>query len=160
MARAGRKGLAALLAALLLLCLTACSGKDHAQSLSKLLRLDVSGGTVEAFEDSHGGFLGDGAAYWVITFPDDSVRKTIEESSAWQPLPMTAAVNHLACHLLDGQPPCLPEVEQGWYFFYDRHDQSRDPWDAAAAMGRHSYNFTAAVYNADTDTLYCLVLDT
>ncbi len=149
-----------LLAAMLLLCAAGCSDANHMKSLSKLLHLDVTGGTVVVYQDSHGGFLGDGAAYWEITFPDDSVRQAIEESSAWKQLPMTEAVQQLACGLLDAQPPALPLVERGWYFFYDRHDQSLDAWDAQAVTGRHSYNFTVAAYNADTDTLYCLVLDT
>lgn len=160
MASIRRKGLAVLLAALLLLCAGGCGEKNHEKSLSRLLRLDVTDGTVVTFQDSHGGFHGDGTAYWAMTFPDDHVRKTIEASSAWHPLPMTAAVNDLACQLPGQQPPALPEVERGWYFFYDRYDQSTDPWDAAAALERHSYNFTAAVYDADSDTLYCLVLDT
>ncbi len=151
---------AALLAALLLLCAAGCGDTSGVPSISKLLRLDVSGGTVTAFQDSHGGFQNDGAAYWAIRFPEDGIRQTIQESSVWHSLPMTPAVERLACHLLGKQPPSLPAVERGWYFFYDRHSQSSDPWDAPAALARYSYNFTAAVYDADTDTLYCVVLDT
>lgn len=62
--------------------------------------------------------------------------------------------------------PCLPEgvsvpqVESGYYFFQDRHREAEDPGDPSNLFSRNAYNFTAALYDAGSETLYYYELDT
>lgn len=54
----------------------------------------------------------------------------------------------------------IPEVENGYWFFYDRHCESMDLSSDASIHQRSSWNFTLAVYDADTKMLYYFELDT
>ena len=54
----------------------------------------------------------------------------------------------------------VPLVERGCWFFLDRHDQATDPADDSGLHDRYSWNFTAAIFDADTNVLYYLELDT
>ena len=54
----------------------------------------------------------------------------------------------------------MPKVEKGYYFFYDRHSESSDPFDSSEVLDRSSLNFTVAVYDTETDKLYYAEMDT
>ena len=62
-------------------------------------------------------------------------------------------------HNGDGAP-VIPEVENGYYYFLDRHSQSTNPKYDSGVLGRASYNFTIAIYDEDRQTLYYAELDT
>ena len=53
--------------------------------------------------------------------------------------------------------PLFPQVEEGYWFFCD--DQTGS-YTAQGVMERPSQNFTAAVYDSQSRTLYCGELDT
>ena len=59
----------------------------------------------------------------------------------------------------DGEP-FFPEVDQGCYYFRDRHGESQDPTDESGLFNRGSWNFTLAIYDSQTGTLYYYELDT
>ncbi len=48
----------------------------------------------------------------------------------------------------------------GWYWFFDRHSEATDPHSADGLLGRYSMNYSAAVFDADRNTLYYYELDT
>ena len=48
----------------------------------------------------------------------------------------------------------------GWYYFYDRHTESLNRNDPSDILERSSFNFDIAIYDADTDTLYYISIDT
>jgi hypothetical protein len=161
-------------AALALLCaLSSCQPRQLADGVQQLLNaragmdclgLDLSQGTVTQQEDSHGGFHGDGSAFTVLTF-DAEARKTLEgeiSGCCWHPLPMTENVAQaVECLALDETGARLiPEVEQGYYYFQDRHSDSQNPADDSALFDRYSYNFTLAVYDSEIGTLYYYEEDT
>jgi hypothetical protein len=128
------------------------------------LGLDLSQGTVTRQEDSHGGFHGDGSTFTVLTF-DAEAQQTLEGEmggDCWHPLPMTENVAQaVECLVLDeNDTRLIPEVEQGYYYFRDRNRESQDPADDGALFDRYSYNFTLAVYDSETGTLYYFELDT
>ena len=62
-------------------------------------------------------------------------------------------------HSGDGAP-VIPEVENGYYYFLDRHSQSTNPKDDSGVLDRASYNFTIAIFDTDQQTLYYMELDT
>lgn len=114
------------------------------------LGISLSGGIVLDYRDSHGGFHGDGTTFAMI-------RGTcsIPEGPYWHRLPATENVAAAIEICVDeNNDPLIPRVQEGWYYFYDRHPESRDPADDAMLHGRNSRNFTVAVYDADTNILY------
>ncbi len=54
----------------------------------------------------------------------------------------------------------IPEISNGYYFFYDRHSEAADPFDESALWSRSSINCTLAIYDADEDIMYVLIKDT
>lgn len=133
-----------------------------------MLGADVSTAEVISDDDSHGGFHGDGERYLEFQFADDSFENTIKKDHTWHALPMQDDVIEA---LLYGKTmgeitygPYLqaemPEIEKGYYFFYDRHAEGNDPFDTAKVLGRSSMNFTVALYDTESDTLYFAELDT
>ena len=54
----------------------------------------------------------------------------------------------------------IPQIENGYYYFYDRHDEATDPYDDSEFLARFSFNFTLAIYDSDTNTLYLCEYDT
>ena len=118
--------------------------------------------------DTHGGFLGDGL--YVLTLDCAQNRdKALATVSTWKTLPLS---ENLQLMLYGGerngtiygydlaQEAGIPQIDNGWYRFEDRHDQSKDPADDTELFGRFSYNFSLAIYDADADRLYYLEFDT
>lgn len=128
------------------------------------LKLNLSGGTVVSELDTHGGFHGDGDTFVVITFPQTDWPALEGEMTGpyWHPLPLTDNLFKVTYSLALGKDgePFFPEVSQGYYYFRDRHSESRDPADDSELFGRGSWNFTMAVYDSQTGTLYYYELDT
>ena len=52
--------------------------------------------------------------------------------------------------------PLVPEIREGYYRLIDRHAQAGE----SDILDRHSFNFTLALYDTETDTLYFCELDT
>lgn len=123
--------------------------------------------TVVREEDTHGGFLGDGT-YLLVLDCAANREQAREKVGTWRELPLSEdlelmmyggernGTRYYGSHL-EG---FLPEIENGWYCFRDRHDKSTDSTDDSQLWGRGSFNFSLAVYDADTDWLYVIELDT
>ncbi len=146
----------------LLLCLillfTACAPADPLAEASAELGVDLSAGTLVYSTDTHGGFHGDGETILQIVIPD----LRVPESSNWHPLPLSETLEQMLYHSITDEHghSLLPRIENGCWFFADRHYQSTDPADDSDLFSRHSWNFTAAVYDSDTSTLYFFRIDT
>ena len=54
----------------------------------------------------------------------------------------------------------FPKVENGYYYFYDRHSESKDHFDDTNVLSRHSFNFVIAIFDTDTNRLYYSKFDT
>lgn len=145
---------------LLLLLLCGCTTPDPLARVSEAIGLDVTGGELLTDTDTHGGFHGDGSAVLHIAVP--GLKQP--DDPHWHDLPMTLNV-HAALYGSDTLGPLfpegsVPEVENGFWFFRDRHTQAANTADDTDLHSRSSWNFTVAVYDADTGTLYYLELDT
>ena len=120
----------------------------------KALGLDLSGGTLLHFEDSHGGFHNDGLTSAEIEL--DGLAEELTDAPGWRSLPMSGnAAQALSMCGVEGTT-----VSQGYYYLYDRHSESCDPYDDAELCGRYSWNFTMAVYDSGNGRLYFYALDT
>lgn len=155
-----RKTILALFCALFC-ALSACGGENGAEQelrrVEDALDLDLSGGTLERFEDSHGGFHGDGLTAAEVTV-EDLVEK-LANAGGWRPLPMSDSAAQ-AIRLCEAEEETVEETAEGFYYFYDRHSECEDPYDSTQMHSRFSYNFTMAVYDSGNGRLYFYELDT
>ena len=133
------------------------------------LGVDYSHGKTVSEYDTHGGFHGDGISCITYHYTDDALEKEIQSSAEWKPLPLSETADILLYgRETDGpyltaegtETPLVPPVENGYWYFYDRHAESTDPHDDNQVLKRYSLNFTIAVYDADKDLLHVLEMDT
>ena len=54
----------------------------------------------------------------------------------------------------------LPRVSEGYYFFRDRFPEAEDPTDPAGALERGAFNYTVALYDEQSRSLYYYEMDT
>ena len=153
---------------LLALLAAGCRASQPLDDVSETLGADAGKGDVVTFWDDHGGFHGDGSAFLQVQFEDGEFLEAVRQSPDWSPLPLPRTVTALlygleedGCHIGpmvygEDRSPLLPPVENGYYFFLDRGNKE----DGASVLGPPSYNFTAAVYDEDSSTLYYVELDT
>lgn len=160
-----------LFAFFLLLPLTMCRTalelvfNGEASQVSRALGVNASAGTVVSASDSHGGFHGDGLTFIELSFPDDSFGDSIQNT--WHPLPLSDDLNPLIYgspgagpYITQDGVNCFPPIQNGCYYFEDRHSQSTDPQSDHELFRRHSFNVTFALYDTDTQTLYYCKFDT
>ena len=156
-----KRSITALLAlAMVILCASCVGNRD---SLPVTLGVTLTDSTISEHWDSHG-WMGDGTEYWKVELsPTDAavLEQTAQTREGWHPLPVSGDGEILLygggyLNDKDGQPLLFP-VEEGYWFFWD--NQTHSP-ETAGVLGRGSYNYTAAVYDAKTCTLYCGELDT
>lgn len=135
----------------------ACIHFMNKLSVSAVLSLNCLPADMTAWYDSHGGFHGDGTTFYRLEFPDDSAVDSIKKNKNWKELPLTDNLTTLAGFIErdnDWGNPLIPQVENGYYCFIDRHSESRDKKDDTDVLNRCSYNFTIAVYDTDSNILY------
>ena len=130
------------------------------------LGLDVTDGTVVSSYNDYGGFHGDGVRYEVRTFEDTRVLNEIKIAPSWQPLPLT---ENLEILIYGKEFPGgrigpffsssvdFPEVENGYYYFYDEQTESTDD---TGILDRGSYNYIFAIYDCDANVMYFCTYDT
>lgn len=132
--------------------------------IEETLGVDVSDAVIVTGYDDHSGFHGDGTMYAVLEFSDDTFEKQISAPGGWHALPLT---DNLQTLIYGTRTPkkavgpfigkILPRVEQGYWYFYDRQGQTADDDNV---LNRSSYNYTIAIFDADTDQLHYCEYDT
>lgn len=133
--------------------------------VSRALGVNASAGTVVSASDSHGGFHGDGLTFIELSFPDGSFGSSIQ--GRWHALPLSSNLNTLVYgssgvgpYITRDGAACFPHVQNGYYFFEDRHTESTDPQSDFALFQRYSFNLTLALYDTDAQALYYCKFDT
>ena len=146
------------------LALTACGGSQK-QQIGSELGLDLSQAAIVQSEDSHSGFLGDGSTRVVLSLPEGEAVEAIR--SNWTPFPLDQTAETLLYGISPGEypdgpyltredgTPMVPEIRNGFYLLLDRQETQEVP-----LLERYSFNFTLAVYDADSGYLYYCQLDT
>ena len=136
---------------------------SHPEYVQKLCGLDLSGCSIVSVEDTHGGFHGDGEL--IVIFDCTEAADCVAAQMAdWKAFPMTQPLQNFMYggdrYIGIADRMAIPEVTNGWYFFWDRHSESTDPIDERGLLERHSLNFTLVLYDADRLRLYLFELDT
>ena len=141
--------------------------------ISKTLDLALAQGNLIENVDTHSGSHGDGDSLQTWTFADDSLSKQIQADSAWKPFPLTKNLEALLYGVtydeglsvtvvgpyVSFSEEQLPRVEHGYYYFVDRQAESEQQNSDEQILERVSYNFSIAIYDTDTDTLYYVEAD-
>lgn len=148
--------------------LVGCGKKDIQSDISDSIGIDVSKGTVLTDSDSHG----DGMLFQQISFEDGEVSIEIKDNGNWNPLPLSENIEALVYGIEEGTSiigpyltdengdTILPDIQNGYYFFYDRHSESETPYSDEDVLSRASFNFTLALYDCDNHVLYYVEFDT
>lgn len=116
--------------------------------------------------DTHDGFHGDGS-YYLILDCSENKEKALENIKVWKKLPLSKNLELIMYGNESGtygyklaEEAKIPEIENGYYYFCDRHAESTDSSDDSNLFNRASFNFTLAVYDSDTDRMYYFEFDT
>lgn len=141
----------------ILLIISLLNNDEVPKWISEKGKIDVTGGKQIISIDTHGGFHGDGDSLFAYEYSDSSLKTAMEASSLWKKLPLSSG---LSAVLDTSTGHEIPSVTNGYYFFYDRHSASTDPFDATGLWNRPSINCTLAIYDADKDILYIYIMDT
>lgn len=124
--------------------------------------------TVVEEQDTHGGFHGDGS-YYLILDCSDNIEAALQIVEGWNALPLSETLSlvmyggerdSVGYSYNLAQEAHMPEVENGYYSFTDRHPEAEDDTDDGQLLSRSSFNFTLAVYDTDTNRLYYFEFDT
>lgn len=153
-----KRFIAVLACVIMIFSLCACGKGDAAKELSKRCGIDLEWGDVVSSEDTHG-FHGDGYSAMKMHYTDGSCAAEIAENELWHKLPLSDTLNAFVYQPSDWMP-AVPGIENGYYFFYDRHDEASDHYDDSAFPGRASINFSLAIYDTDNNDLYIYEYDT
>ncbi|MBR2879752.1 MAG: hypothetical protein IKC02_03670 [Oscillospiraceae bacterium] len=118
--------------------------------------------------DTHGGFHGDGSYYLILDCSGNAERAG-EIIADWQALPLTENLqivmyggikDRVSYSYGFAEEAHWPAITNGVYKFVDRHSEAVDKSDDTKLLDRFSFNFSIAVYDLDTDTLYYFEIDT
>ena len=124
--------------------------------------------TVVEEMDTHGGFVGDGS-YYLILDCSDNTEDALSIVADWNELPLSENLNLIMYGgEKDGktygydlsEEAHMPVIENGYYYFEDRHSEAKDVSDDSELFSRASYNFSLAVYDSETNRLYYFEFDT
>lgn len=143
--------------------LAACGGGSNGlQMLCADVGLNTGSAKTLSDDDSHGGFHGDGVRLAVLHFDEAADSTLLDTVEGWSPLPLSDELDDMLYKQIEGIYPSdvrIPRVEHGYWYFRDRYS-AQSPDAEKPFTERYSYNFTAAVLDTDTNTLYYCEVDT
>lgn len=116
------------------------------------------------YEDTHGGFHGDGDLVAKMQFnkkESENLLLQIKNNSNWMPLPLTPNIER-ALYQYYGltEKINMPHIDKGYWFLVDRFGGEIRGNDDNKLFYRSAANFTVGVYDAVNHTLYYYELDT
>ena len=113
-------------------------------------------------KDTHGGFHGDGEALVKVYFSDKQAEKfirKIDKNIHWNKLPMKdilqTCINNNTTDEIS-----VPIIENGYWFFLDRHIKATNKYNYYDMFDRASSNYSIAIFDIDSNVLYIYSLDT
>lgn len=133
--------------------------------ISKILNLDVGNCELVNSVNTHDGFLGDGEYFSKLKC---SSKEDDEIKLKWEKLPMNEELQKAMDYKLCSDLGCsnfferynVQIIENGYYYFYDRHLDAKDNKNDLNLNNRSSYNFSVGLFDSDSKMLYFYELDT
>ena len=135
---------------------------ENKMNIAKKLEITIPVFSRMEEKDSHGGFLGDGEALVKIYLSKDNSKEIIEQmekNSHWRKLPLSEDLKNFP--VVDKEYK-IPDVQNGYWFVYDRYYKAIDQYDAEKIFDkdRSAFNFSLAVFDTDSNILYYFEEDT
>lgn len=141
----------------------------HVEYVQELSGLDITDSIIVREEDSHGGFLGDGTL--IVKFDCTEISDSVlQQTQHWNALPLSKnlrlimyggseyGINFDGYNLAEEYG--IPHIENGCYYFWDRHSESTDRTSDTNLFSRGSYNFSLLLYDSEKCILYLFEFDT
>lgn len=153
------------------LALGGCRSEEKAlkKEIKEAVGVEVGEAEMMKYEDTHGGFHGDGTTFAAFRMTEEEALPQFEEAG-WQRLPFDRTATALAYGITEGNvttgpymtdgegKTMLPEIEKGYYYFLDRYPGEEE--QSKNVLERSAVNFTMAVYDTETGTMYYVKIDT
>ena len=141
------------------------SKNNSKKHISDIIQIDIRKCNIEMEKNTHGGFLGDGDYFAKINC---SNKDNNYDFSNWKKLPLSDSLKKAMEMSQCDDKGCLtaiekydiPEIDNGYYYFLDRHLEAKDKHDDIELNNRSSLNFSLAIYDADNKIIYFYELDT
>jgi hypothetical protein len=138
---------------------------NNSKIILNTIELDGTKCDIEKEVDTHGGFLGDGDYFAQIKCYD---LKPEDLSSNWKKLPLSDELKEIMGMKQCDDNGCkdvyekysIPQIENGYYYFLDRHSEATNKYDTTDLNNRSSWNFTLAMLDMDSSIIYYYKLDT
>lgn len=134
--------------------LTGCVSLTKNNILKKI-EIESANCKIEKDIDTHGGFHGDGDHFAKIKCSDLNYK---ELANNWKKLPLSDELNYVMKNVYEKYS--IPHITSGYYYFLDRHSESKNKYDDTDLNNRTSWNFTLALMDIDTNIIYYDELDT
>lgn len=151
----------------------ACSSSNSKQEyIAEQINITMPDVLNIEYTDEHKGVHGDGQTFGKVEFDETNGKNfvlNIENNQIWNKLPLTENLNllmyggeknNIVYEDEFAQKLGITHMENGYWFFIDRHTQSDCDNKDTDLLDRCSFNFTLAMYNADINTLYYFEFDT
>ncbi len=146
---------------ILVLLLSGCS-KNTINKIANELDTNLDKCSIVKESDTHGGFLGDGEYFVKMNC------SSIKINNNWQELPLPDEIDEVLTMKWCDNKDCkdfyhkynIKDLKVGFYYFIDRHSESKNKNDYKDINNRSSYNFTIAIYNKINEELYYYEIDT
>lgn len=149
----------------LLTILIICGCSSNNKNIISKIELDNNTCKIISEIDNHSGFNGDGDYFAKIECIDVKYDKL---SDNWKKLPLSDTLDTVSKIDKCDSKGCMniyekyniPNITNGYYYFLDRHQKSNNKYDDKNLNNRTSYNYTLAILDKDTNTIYYYELDT
>lgn len=132
--------------------------------ISKSLGIKIPGNIHIEYEDTHGGFHGDGFLVAKIKFEEKKSEKIllqIKNNPNWKPLPLTKNTE-IALYQFSGlaEKVNMPKTDKGYWLLIDRFGGEIIGNNDTELLSRSAANFTVGIYDSENNILYYYELDT
>ena len=150
-----------LFAIIISLLMVSCAQSDKSRVSDELNLKLVKANQIMKYDDH--GAMGDGTRFMTFEFDSNDTLNQIKSDSNWNKFPLDKTTKTLmygdektSSYVTDNNSrPLFPEISEGYYMLIDRQeDKSQN------ILNRPSSNFTLAVYDTKTNTLYFAEIDT
>lgn len=166
-----KRNLIILISALLIIssCLSSCSYEFNAKEyIETNLHINTESAQIDTVIAPTPSFNGDGDTYVVLNFSGNPILEEIKEKDNWKQLPLTDNLTSLVYGkeniyngiTNDDDELLIPQIENGYYYFENRHSDAKNRYGDSDVFDLVSYNYTIAIYDEDENILYFYSLDT
>lgn len=156
---------------IIIFSLTGCFSPSINKRISKSLGIKIPENIKIEYEDTHGGFHGDGVTLAKVQFKSKDAEKIlsqIKNSDNWRDLPLSENIKLVLYGGKKGSVEYvsdlakrleMPKIQSGYWIFIDRFGNENKFNDDKLLLDRCSANYTVAIYDIENNILYYCEFD-